>query len=101
MSIPEIANVHVNIMGRTFNIKCPKNKVEELQEASLYLEKKMGEITGTQCSTIDRVAIVSALNIAHEVILKKKPSSLAEDASNQDVIKRIVRMQKKLEDLKT
>ena len=98
MSNQEIATVHVNIMG--FEINCPKNKVSDLQEASGYLEKKMLEVSGNnQCSTIDRVAIVAALNVANEVIAQKKTSALTPEADNQEVVKCLVRLQQKLENL--
>lgn len=62
----------VNIMGREFKIKCPQDKVAELQKAAKYLNSKMQEVQhGDRSITIDRVAITAALNIAHELILEK------------------------------
>jgi cell division protein ZapA len=69
----EIDLAVVNIMGREFKIKCPKDKVHELQEAALYLNGKMQEVQhGDKFITIDRVAITAALNIAHELMLEKQ-----------------------------
>jgi cell division protein ZapA len=65
--------VTINIMDRELKIKCPKDKVAELQEAATYLDNKMREIHhSNKLITIDRVAITAALNIAHELIIEKQ-----------------------------
>ncbi|EKD45673.1 MAG: hypothetical protein ACD_69C00184G0002 [uncultured bacterium] len=65
----------VNIMGREFKIKCPKDKTAELQKAAAYLNGKMKDIQhGDKSITMDRIAIAAALNIAHELILEKQHS---------------------------
>lgn len=65
--------INVKIMDREFKIKCPKNKIIELQEASSYLNDKMRDISnGDKFITIDRIAVAAALNIAHELILEKR-----------------------------
>jgi len=75
MSNTEIGIVVVNIFGREFKIKCPKDKTTELQRAAKYLNEKMQEVQrGDRLIAIDRVAITAALNIAHELILKKQPT---------------------------
>ncbi|MEI8054674.1 MAG: cell division protein ZapA [bacterium] len=69
--------VTVNILGREFKIKCPKDKVAELKKAASYLNDKMQEVHhGNKLITIDRVAVTAALNIAHELILTKQQSQL-------------------------
>ena len=69
----EIDIVAINVMGREFKIKCPKDKTSELQGASDYLNEKMQEVKhGDNHISIDRVAITAALNIAHELILEKQ-----------------------------
>lgn len=73
MQNPEIDIAVVNIMGREFKIKCPKNKINELQKAATYLNEKMQDVQrGDKFITIDRIAITAALNIAHELILEKQ-----------------------------
>jgi cell division protein ZapA len=62
-------------MDREFNIKCPKDKIDELQEAAAYLDNKMREThSGNKLIPIDRVAITAALNIVHELTLEKQQS---------------------------
>lgn len=65
--------VMINISGREFKIKCPRDKIAELQKAAKYLNEKMQETQhGDRSITIDRVAITAALNITHELILEKQ-----------------------------
>jgi cell division protein ZapA len=65
--------VTINIMDREFKIKCPNDKVAELQEAATYLDDKMRDTYhGNKLIPIDRIAITAALNIVHELILEKQ-----------------------------
>ena len=80
----EIDIAKISIMGREFKIKCPKDKVSELQKAASYLEGKMAEVKqGNNLITIDRVAITAALNIAHELMLEKEHSEVQSDSFNK------------------
>lgn len=73
MSDRELDLVVVNISGREFKIKCPKDKTADLQKAVNYLHEKMQEAQhGDRFITIDRVAITAALNIAHELLLERQ-----------------------------
>lgn len=66
-------------MGRKFTIKCPKDKVHDLQNAARYLDSKMQEIQhGDRFITLDRVAITAALNIVYELMLEKQHSTCDE-----------------------
>ncbi|MBU0744152.1 MAG: cell division protein ZapA [Gammaproteobacteria bacterium] len=87
----------INIMGREFKIKCPKDKINELQKAADYLNSKMQEVQhGDRLIGIDRVAITAALNIAHELILEKQ--SLKTDFSNNGMLdKRVSDLKQKVD----
>lgn len=65
----EIDIVNVKIMDREFKIKCPKSKTQELQSAALYLDSRMRNFNkGDPSLNIDRLAIVTALNVTHELL---------------------------------
>lgn len=73
--------VTINIMDREFKIKCPKDKITELQEAATYLDNKMRDIhNGNKTITIDRIAVTAALNIAHELVLAKQVNQVNLDS---------------------
>ena len=64
--------LQVNIMGREFRVACPENEQKGLLEAVDYLNKKMGEIRDHgKVIGIERIAIMAALNIAHELLSTK------------------------------
>jgi len=64
--------LQVNVMGREFRVACPESEHKELLEAVDYLNKKMDEIRdGGKVIGIERIAIMAALNIAHELLTTK------------------------------
>ena len=57
----------VNIMGRDFRVACPPEEEQALREAVAYVERKMREIRDSgHVIGLDKIAIMAALNIAHE-----------------------------------
>ena len=64
--------LQVNVMGREFRVACPEDEHKELREAVDYLNKKMDEIRDNgKVIGIERIAIMAALNIAHELLTTK------------------------------
>jgi cell division protein ZapA len=68
----EAKSLQVSIMGREFRVACPDDEQAGLLEAVDYLNKKMTEIRdGGKVIGIERIAIMAALNIAHEFLTTK------------------------------
>lgn len=64
--------LQINIMGREFRVACPEEDQEGLLEAVEYLNAKMHEIKGGgKVIGLERIAIMAALNIAHEFLSTK------------------------------
>ncbi|NTV96205.1 MAG: cell division protein ZapA [Thiobacillus sp.] len=62
-------SLDVTIMGREFRVSCPDNEKQSLIEAAAYLDRKMREIRETgKVIGVERIAIMAALNIAHELL---------------------------------
>ncbi|HTQ77882.1 MAG TPA: cell division protein ZapA [Burkholderiales bacterium] len=65
-------SIEVSILGRSYRVACEEGEREALMRAVAFLDGKMGEIkqagkvTGT-----DRIAVMAALNIAHEYLSAK------------------------------
>jgi cell division protein ZapA len=72
MSAKKSNALDVQILDREFRVACPDDEKAELLEAVGYLDKKMREIrdAGKVAST-ERIAIMAALNIAHELLTTK------------------------------
>jgi cell division protein ZapA len=61
--------IEVSILGRTYRVACEDNEREALMQAVGYLDAKMGEIKKTaKVSGTERIAVMAALNIAHELL---------------------------------
>lgn len=64
--------LQINVMGREFRVACPDNEQKGLLEAVDYLNKKMNEIRDAgKVVGLERIAIMAALNIAHELLSTK------------------------------
>ena len=65
----ETKSLDVAIMGREFRVACPDDEQEELLSAVSYLDRKMREIRDSgKVIGVERIAIMAALNIAHELL---------------------------------
>ena len=61
--------LQINVMGREFRVACPESEQKELLEAVDYLNRKMDEIRDNgKVIGVERIAIMAALNIAHELL---------------------------------
>ncbi|EKD55096.1 MAG: hypothetical protein ACD_60C00026G0003 [uncultured bacterium] len=63
------AETTVEILGKTYQIKCPAAEVDALQRAAEYLQEKMRHIhDGSGIMHLDRVAVIAALNVVHQLL---------------------------------
>jgi cell division protein ZapA len=77
MSTEKTSTLDVTILDREFRIACPKDEQAELMEAVAYLDKKMREIRDLgKVVTVERIAIMAALNISHELLTTRLGSGL-------------------------
>ena len=69
MSNAKVKTLDVTILDREFRVACPEDERAELVEAVSYLDKKMREVRDTgKVATVERIAIMAALNITHELL---------------------------------
>ncbi len=62
--------LNLDIMGREFCVTCPDEEREEIQLAAAYLDRKIQEIKAEgKVIDSDRIAIIAALSIAHELLM--------------------------------
>jgi len=61
--------LQINIMGREFRVACPEDEQKGLLDAVDYLNRKMQEVRDHgKVIGLERIAIMAALNIAHEYL---------------------------------
>jgi len=86
----------VTIMGRTYKVTCPDEEREALLQAVAYLDQKMGEIkSGGRVANAERIAVMAALNIAHELLearTRPAPSPGADGFDIAEVKRRMAAM---------
>jgi cell division protein ZapA len=64
----ESVGTTIHILGKPYLIKCPPAEINALQEAALYLDEKMKKIRdGSSINGMDNIAIIAALNLAHQL----------------------------------
>ncbi|RDL44779.1 cell division protein ZapA [Marinomonas piezotolerans] len=69
----EKPTVTVDILGKSFNINCPKGHEAELKEASEYLNNQMRELRASgKVIGLEKIAIIAALNITHDLLSSRR-----------------------------
>lgn len=69
--------VTVRILDREYRVRCAPEQRRDLMESALLVDQQMREIRdGARINSLDKVAVISALNLAEEVI--KLRQALAE-----------------------
>jgi cell division protein ZapA len=95
----EARGVTISIMGREFRVACPEGEEKQLQASVEFLNRKMkdvrdnGKVVGN-----DRIAVMAALNIAHEFLAQKPGAGKSVSTTdNGEFQRRIVSMQETLD----
>lgn len=61
--------IDVKILNKTFQVNCPTGAEDRLHEAAKYLDHKLREIRNQgRVIGSERLAIMAALNITHELL---------------------------------
>ena len=87
--------ITIHILDKEYMIACSKDERHDLQRSADYLDTKMREIRDSgKIIGSDRIAVMAALNISHELLTQGGGSS-QKDAS---VGNRIRTIQEKIDD---
>lgn len=78
----------VALLGRDYKVACKESERAELVEAVAFLDRRMREIRDTgKIAGVERVAVMAALNLAHELMRAKSagaPPVVAKAAAGQN-----------------
>jgi cell division protein ZapA len=87
--------VTISLLGREFRVACPEGEEKQLLASVDYLNRKLKEVRDTgKVIGNERIAIMAALNIAHE-FMSNKPNATSSDAAQ--FRRRIAAMQETLD----
>jgi len=65
-------SIEVTLLGRDYRVTCTDAEREGLLQAVAYLDGKMNEIKkNSKVTGTERIAVMAALNIAHELLSVK------------------------------
>lgn len=83
----------LSISDRDYRVNCPVGAEEKLRAAARMLDEKMNEIKQASASSgtvpgLDRVAVIAALNIAHQLL--ELQGNLQSDAQSVQHIHRLL-----------
>jgi cell division protein ZapA len=75
--------VSIRLLDREYQIKCPAEKLADLQEAATYLDSKMRQAQENgKTLGIDRLIMIAALNITSEMVSLKRQKDCYIDNMN-------------------
>lgn len=90
----ENAPVLIRILDKEYRIACPPEEQSALETSARMVDRKMRDIRSTgKVIGSDRIAVMAALNIAHELLQAQG----ARDFTTQNINHRIRQLQEKIE----
>lgn len=79
-------NVTITILDKSFQIKCPPEEVAQLQESANYLNAEIRKISQPgQPRNLERLVLVAALNIVHELMVFKNQKNTYLDVMHEQI----------------
>lgn len=65
----------IKLLGKDYRVACAPEERESLAAAVQLLDERMGEMAAKSKGTGERLAVMTALNLAHEMLMQKNPHS--------------------------
>ena len=88
----------INLLGREFRVACKEGEEGALLASVEFVNRRMKEVRDTgKVAGNEKIALLAALNIAHEFLSNPGKSSAAAGADAAAIRRRIVVMQETLE----
>jgi len=86
-------SLNITIMDKDYRVACPADQHASLRESAEFLNNRLSEIKhrGSIIGT-ERIAIMAALNLAHELLGSQGSAELFNDADS-----RMLNLQKKID----
>ena len=79
MSEDRVTRVSVRLLDREYQVACPADERSDLLDSAEYLDTKMREVRdGGKVVGLDRIAVISALNLANELIKLRRNGSVVD-----------------------
>ena len=82
MSTP--TTVDITLLGREYRVNCALEERDSLLVAVAHVEAKMKEIAARTRGSGERLAVMTALNLAHELLSRPTPPATSAPGSGFD-----------------
>ena len=77
----------VSLLGRDFKVACKESERAELSDAVALLDRRMREIReGGKIAGAERIAVMAALNLAHDLLRERRHARATAPAPEQSKI---------------
>lgn len=84
--MPDATTVTVKILDKDYQIKSPPDEVEALRRSAAHVDKRMREIkAGSGIVGLDRIGVMAALNVAHDLIKQADQNELIANATTERI----------------
>jgi cell division protein ZapA len=90
----EAQTLSLKILDREYRVNCPSGAEQQLRDSARFLDERMREIKDASSASgkvpgMDRIAVIAALNISHQLLevqeeLKSQQDTLAKLNSQLD-----------------
>lgn len=79
------STIDISLLGREYRVACAPEERESLLAAVAHVEAKMNDIAARTKGGGERLAVMTALNLAHELLSKEKAPAAEAGASETPV----------------
>lgn len=95
----ETSTLEVFILDKSYRISSPESEQDSLRASAAYLDRKMREIrSGGKIIGLERIAVIAALNITHELLTTSRQVESGVD-SKAELARLIGKIEKTLDNL--
>lgn len=95
----ETSTLEVFILDKSYRISSPESEQDSLRASAAYLDRKMREIrSGGKIIGLERIAVIAALNITHELLTTSRQVESGVD-SKAELARLIGKIEKTLDTL--
>jgi cell division protein ZapA len=77
-----MSSLDITLLGKEYRVACKEEEREGLLSAVAFLDQRMAEIAGKTRAASERVAVMAALNLAHELLTLRSGGGPVVDADN-------------------
>ncbi|MEP5230711.1 cell division protein ZapA [Alcanivorax sp.] len=71
----------IHLLDKEYRVACPAGEQDNLLAAARYLDEQMREVRDANVIGLERIAIMTALNMSHELLRARQ--SVAQDSEGE------------------